>query len=321
MNILLAVFILTFSYLEGVYVARYPKEAAIVGPVAANSIAKRAGLQTGDQIVCVHGNQIKTWEDLEVALGTAPRDALNIEVLRNNQNLQLHFDAPASKDQIDPALLGFRYSLPKAIVYAVDEGSPAQKAGLKAGDEILSVTGKHGTATGYNEILNIISESKGIPLNFRVRRPNTEPPKDRIWESSDRQRQQYSASQYHADRREGACHYRICSRLSVGSAEVRYHRRHCAVYSAKLRAVFFDVQNNRQNHQGIRIRADTIRPDRNRPDFRERCPYGQRSDFLWISGIGKPSARCIQPASNPDSGWRSDSASPDRRTDSARSQP
>ena len=51
MNILLAVFILTFSYIEGVYVARYPKEAAVVGPVAANSIAKRAGLQTGDRIV------------------------------------------------------------------------------------------------------------------------------------------------------------------------------------------------------------------------------------------------------------------------------
>jgi len=49
---------------------------------AADSIAKRAGLQTGDQIVDVHGNRIRTWEDLEVALGTAPRDALNIEVLR-----------------------------------------------------------------------------------------------------------------------------------------------------------------------------------------------------------------------------------------------
>jgi regulator of sigma E protease len=185
MNILLAVFILTFSYIGGVYVARYPKEAAIVGPVAANSIAKRAGLQTGDQIISVHGNQIKTWEDLEVALGTAPRDALNIEVSRNNRTLQLHFDTPDSKDQIDPGLLGFRYSLPKAIVYAVDEGSPAQKAGLKPGDEILSVTGRSHTASGYNEILNAISESKGIPLNFKIRRPNKELQQDRLWEASD----------------------------------------------------------------------------------------------------------------------------------------
>ena len=184
MNILLAVFILTFSYYEGVYVARYPKEAAIVGPVAADSIAKRAGLQTGDQIVDVHGNRIRTWEDLEVALGTAPRDALNIEVLRGNRAVQLHFEAPESKDPIEPGLLGFRYSLPKAIVYAVDEGSPAYKAGLKAGDEILSVTGASRTAQGYNEILNLISESKGIPLRFAVLRPDKEPQRDRMWESS-----------------------------------------------------------------------------------------------------------------------------------------
>jgi len=185
MNILLAVFILTFSYIDGVNVARYPKEAAIVGPVAANTIAKRAGLQTGDRIVGVHGNQVKTWEDVEIALGTAPRDALNIEVLRGNQTLQLHFDAPDSKEQIDPALLGFRYSLPKAIVYAVDEGSPAQKAGLKPGDELLSAAGNNRTAHGYNEILNLISESKGIPLDFKIRRPNKEPQRDRLWESSD----------------------------------------------------------------------------------------------------------------------------------------
>ncbi len=184
MNILLAVFIMAFSYYEGVYVPRYPKEAAIVGPVAANSIAKRAGLQTGDQIISVHGNQVKTWEDMEVALGTAPRNALNVEVVRDNQTVQLHFEAPQSKDPIDPVLLGFRYSLPKTIVSAVDEGTPAQKAGLKAGDEILSVTGKDGTAEGYSRILNVISESKGIPLRFKIRRPNKEPQMDRLWETS-----------------------------------------------------------------------------------------------------------------------------------------
>jgi regulator of sigma E protease len=183
MNILLAVFILTFSYLDGVSVARYPKEAAIVGPVAANTIAKRAGLQTGDKIISVHGNQVKTWEDLEVALATAPKSALDIEVLRNNRIIPIHFEAPDT-DQVEPAALGFKYTLPKAIVYAVDEGAPAQKAGLRTGDELLSVERNGRTGRGYDEILNIISESKGIPLNFKVRRPEAEPQRDSVWESS-----------------------------------------------------------------------------------------------------------------------------------------
>jgi regulator of sigma E protease len=183
MNILLAVVILTFSYLDGLYAARYLKEPAIVGPISAGSIARKAGLQTGDRILSVHGNQVETWEDMEIALATAPRDALDLEVSRNNQISRIHLNAPPG-DQIDPAALGFKFTLPRAIVRAVREGSPAHKAGLKGGDEILSVSGSNRNGTGYDQILNIISESKGIPLSFRIRRPDSEPPRDQLWEAS-----------------------------------------------------------------------------------------------------------------------------------------
>ena len=62
--------------------------------------------------------------------------------------------------------------------------SPAQKAGLKEGDEILSVTGQGKTGKNYNQILNIISESKGIPLDFTVRRPDIVPAREKLWEST-----------------------------------------------------------------------------------------------------------------------------------------
>ena len=130
MNILLAVFILTSSYLQGVYVARYPKETAIVGPVAAGSAAKRAGLETGDRIVSVHGNAVKTWGELEIALGTAPKNALDVEVMRDNRTLQLHFDPPADADPIEPATLGFKVSLSKTIVDC-DVDKPCTESGFE----------------------------------------------------------------------------------------------------------------------------------------------------------------------------------------------
>ncbi len=190
MNILLAVFILSISYLQGIYVPRYPKEPAIVGPVAANSIAQRAGLKTGDLILSVHNNSVKTWEDLEITLGTAPKNALNVEVSRDGQILRLHFDPPKS-EQVDPAVLGFKFPLPRTIVYALDPNSPAQKAGLKEGDEILSVKGRGKTGTNYNQIMNIISESKGIPLTFKILRPDRgliEPQKDSVWDTEESQK-------------------------------------------------------------------------------------------------------------------------------------
>lgn len=183
MNIMLAVAILAVTYLGGVYVPRYPQQEAIVGPVASGSIAARAGLQTGDRIIAVNGNKVTTWQDMEIALGTAPRDSLRVEVERGNRVLPLHFDAPKA-DQVDPGVLGFKVPLPKTVVYSVDDNSPAHKAGLKRGDQILSVSGNGRTATDYSEILNLISQSKGVVLNFTVRRPKTEPDKDETWDAA-----------------------------------------------------------------------------------------------------------------------------------------
>jgi regulator of sigma E protease len=170
MNILLAIAILSFSYLEGVTVARYHKQPAIVGPVVANSIAQRAGLETGDHIISVRGNSVKTWEDMEIALATAPRDSLDVEVERGGRRLNLHF-SPPDTEQVDAASLGIKFSIPRTIVAVVDPKSPAHLAGLRDGDEILSVEGNGRAGKDYDEILNIISASKGIPLHFEVRRP------------------------------------------------------------------------------------------------------------------------------------------------------
>jgi regulator of sigma E protease len=183
MNILLAVAILTVSYIQGVDVPRYPKEPAVVGPVAAGSIAQRAGLETGDRVISVRGNRVTTWEDMEIALETAPKNALDLIVSRGDRTVQLHFDPPQT-DQIDSASLGFKFPLPKTIVYSVEGNSPAHKAGLQDGDEILEAEGNGKKATDYNQILNLISESKGTPLNFTVLRPDTQPGRDQLWDAS-----------------------------------------------------------------------------------------------------------------------------------------
>ncbi len=170
MNIILAIAIMTFSYLGGVYVAKYQKEPAVVGPVSANSAAKRAGLATGDLIVSVRGNAVSTWEDLEIALATAPRSALDMVVERDGRKISLTLET-AGMEQLDAASLGFKFSLSRTIVAAVDADSPARKAGLKEGDEILSVRKDGQVGRSYNDILNIISESKDVPLEFEIRRP------------------------------------------------------------------------------------------------------------------------------------------------------
>jgi len=169
MNILLAVAILTFTFLEGAYVPRYRKGPALVGPVLANTIARRAGLRSGDRVVSVNGNQVRTWEEMEIALGTAPKNRIDFVVDRAGRRVEVELAHPDTS-AADPASLGFKYTLPQTKVQDVVPDSPAAKAGLQPGDELITARGPGVTARNYDEILNLISESKGVQLKFDVLR-------------------------------------------------------------------------------------------------------------------------------------------------------
>jgi len=117
----------------------------------------------------VRGNVVRTWEDMEIALGTSPKDALEADVLREEKLIHIRFDPP-DQTAVDPQALGFKFMLPRTVVFAVDPNSPAQKAGLQEKDEILMVRAGDKMGRRYDEVLNIISESKGVPLEFEVQR-------------------------------------------------------------------------------------------------------------------------------------------------------
>jgi len=170
MNIFLAIAIFTFSFIQGVYEPRYLTEAPVLGPITANSLVDSAGMKTGDRILSVQGNSVKTWQDLEIALATAPKDSIEIQVARNNKQLDFILDA-SEIDLAIPDLLGFRFTRPKTVVGSISVDSPAHEAGLQAGDEILSVERNGKRSEGFNSIIHLISDSKEIPLVFEIFRP------------------------------------------------------------------------------------------------------------------------------------------------------
>ncbi len=178
MNVALAVVILAITYMYGTQVYRYPTQPAVVGPVAAYSQAARAGLQSGDRIIAVGGNRVQTWQEMEIAVGTAPKGNLEFTIRRGSEQRDISI-RPREGESQDPASLGFKHTLPQTIVSSVDPGSPAARAGLEPGDEILSVRRDDRYGAGYDEILNVISESQGVPLDFEVLRKAGKAPAER----------------------------------------------------------------------------------------------------------------------------------------------
>jgi regulator of sigma E protease len=124
----------------------------LIGKVEEGSIAAEAGLESGQEIVAVDGVPTVTRQDvLRQAVSRMGEDGV-IRFTVKYQDSSLEYESEANlngwlKDEGDPDVidaLGITFYQPefKAIVSEVVADSPAEKAGLLAGDEITGANGQ-----------------------------------------------------------------------------------------------------------------------------------------------------------------------------------
>ena len=140
MNIILAVVVMAIVLAQGAEVPIYQDQPPVVGAVAPGSPAERAGIQRGDRILTVAGDEVDTWDDLFLAVGTRPNREVALTLLRNGarQSVSLRTD---SETRFEIGNIGVLPDI-NPIVASVIAGRPAEKAGLKAGDVVLAVNGE-----------------------------------------------------------------------------------------------------------------------------------------------------------------------------------
>jgi len=121
----------------------------VLGPVASGSLAARAGFAEGDEIVAVAGEETPTWNHAmgEVLERIMDGEAVSVDVkTREGERLERALEVPADLAQ-QPNLLYQRLGLRPwepglpPVIDRVEPGGAADKAGLKAGDRLLSVDG------------------------------------------------------------------------------------------------------------------------------------------------------------------------------------
>ncbi|MDR8392344.1 RIP metalloprotease RseP [Aliifodinibius sp. S!AR15-10] len=133
------------------------------------SVAAQAGFKTGDKIVEVNGQKVKYFKDL-VAPSQILDENLNYTVMRDGQQVTIGV-ADSLLDRINKeGFLNPTQALP-SLVNQVQEGSPADTAGLMAGDRI---TGVNGQEVGYwLQLVDHIQSSDGA-LQLTVLRDGVE---------------------------------------------------------------------------------------------------------------------------------------------------
>jgi regulator of sigma E protease len=139
MNFLLPFVFLPIVFMIGITVPAYLEQSPVIGYIKAGSQAARAGFQKGDKILEIGGDKVSDWKDVNMELQTNPDALLNIKVERDGGTKTITVKAVASSEGI--VSIGFSEPL-KAKVGSVIDGTPADKADLKKGDEILEINGK-----------------------------------------------------------------------------------------------------------------------------------------------------------------------------------
>jgi regulator of sigma E protease len=140
-----------------------------------DSVAQKAGLQVNDLIVLVDGTNVDAWYDIDEAVAESKGKTLTLGVVRTGTLVKIDVK-PELKQGID--LLGDSISyydigisaFPelKAIIGDVNADFPAGKAGLKKGDQIVSINGI--PIENWRQMQSIISSSGGVELTLSIKR-------------------------------------------------------------------------------------------------------------------------------------------------------
>jgi regulator of sigma E protease len=144
MNFALAIFLHTAVFVVGVKVPAYELERPVIRVVEPDSPGAAAGFQPGDRVVSINGTETPRWRDVLFIFGMSAREKLDVEVDRAGNGVFLQV-VPRPKTKYDLGDVGILPNFGTGVrprVGAVVSGSPAEKAGLKPGDVILSVAGR-----------------------------------------------------------------------------------------------------------------------------------------------------------------------------------
>ncbi|MDZ4081723.1 MAG: RIP metalloprotease RseP [Bdellovibrionales bacterium] len=161
----------------------FMSRASLIAVISSETAAAKAGLKTGDTITKIGETPIRRWRELLSSAETfANQPELKITVQRGllesflDEDFQpqtLEFTVPVPAEAKGKAGLeamrAIGFDDPELYLASVEKGSPAEKAGLKPGDRLQSIS--ETPMTNFEQVIATIRTYNGEkPLKFDVLR-------------------------------------------------------------------------------------------------------------------------------------------------------
>jgi regulator of sigma E protease len=166
MNLLLAVVLTAVVLAQGADVPVFQDQPPVVAAVVDGSDAARAGLQAGDRIVSVNGEDVATWEDLFIQISSRGHGALTLAALRDGRETSVTIPE-SSGSGLQMRDIGV---LPDTHPYvaALTPGEPAERAGIKPKDVVVAVDGQ--PIAFARQLSEAIAKKANTPITVTVLR-------------------------------------------------------------------------------------------------------------------------------------------------------
>jgi regulator of sigma E protease len=164
MNVVLTILVLWVLHMVGFGEPSSLYDRPVIGAVDAGSVAAQAGLLAGDEILAVDGKVMASWFDVLYSTKLSPGRTLTVRYRRESAE----HEVPLRPVATGPEKTGEIGVHPLVFVLSVDPGSPAEAAGLRAEDAILTVDGQ--AVPTIDDVAPKITASAGRPVVLRLLR-------------------------------------------------------------------------------------------------------------------------------------------------------
>jgi len=183
MNVVLAVALLT-----GLYMIKYQRvvdadNGAVIGNVAPNTPAAKAGLQDGDRIYKLGNRKNPTWDDVILQEVESAGRPMHLTIERAGKKFETNV-TPVLDDRTGVGSAGWS-ERGEVELGPVTAGMPASKVGLQQGDLILSANGHpiHATVR-FHEVIRG-SGGKPVAISFERNGKPMQVTVQPVWSSAD----------------------------------------------------------------------------------------------------------------------------------------
>src|SRR5262249_31706453 len=145
-------------------------QPAVLGWVDTDSPAGKAGLLAGDRIIQIEDIENPTWEQVDPKVMLSPNQPLSLEVQTGTQTLPKTLTPQAGRGS-QKGSVGWVPQQPNTVT-DLEPGMPAEKAGIREGDEIVALDGKPVAAIAA--MVESLKATKDKAIDVTVRRKGQE---------------------------------------------------------------------------------------------------------------------------------------------------